>query len=104
MDFLEAAAKLPGIYVPMLYDVAYNEDGTIASFTPNKEGIPATIDQGAGYGHERCSVSGEAGSSLFKGYPGPCGSGDPARLHPWLPFLPGRQHCTVRSGNAAWSI
>ena len=43
MDFLEAAAKLPGIYVPMFYDVAYNEDGTIASFTPNKEGIPATI-------------------------------------------------------------
>ena len=43
MDFLEAAAKLPGIYVPMLYDVAYNEDGTIASFTPNKEGIPDTI-------------------------------------------------------------
>lgn len=43
MDFLEAAAKLPGIYVPMFYDVAYKEDGTIASFTPNKEGIPATI-------------------------------------------------------------
>ena len=43
MDFLEAAAKLPGIYVPMFYDVAYNEDGTIASFTPNKEGIPSTI-------------------------------------------------------------
>ena len=43
MDFLEAAAKLPGIYVPMFYDVAYNENGTIASFTPNKEGIPATI-------------------------------------------------------------
>ena len=43
MNFLEAAAKLPGIYVPMFYDVAYNEDGTIASFTPNKEGIPATI-------------------------------------------------------------
>ena len=42
-DFLEAAAKLPGIYVPMFYDVAYNKDGTIASFTPNKEGIPATI-------------------------------------------------------------
>ena len=43
MDFLEAAAKLPGIYVPMFYDVAYKEDGTIASFTPNKEGIPPPL-------------------------------------------------------------
>ena len=41
---------------------------------------------------------GEAGSSLFKGYPGPCGSGDPARLHPWLPFLPGRQHLPSAPG------
>ena len=41
--FLEAAAKLPGIYVPMFYDVTYHEDGTIAEFKPNTPGIPATI-------------------------------------------------------------
>ena len=29
---MEASAKLPGIYVPSLYEVAYNEDGTIAAF------------------------------------------------------------------------
>lgn len=34
-EFLELAAELPGIYVPSFYDVAYLEDGTIASFTPN---------------------------------------------------------------------
>ena len=32
--FLEAA-DIPGLYVPEFYDVSYNEDGTIASFTPN---------------------------------------------------------------------
>ena len=42
-DFLKAAAKIPGIYVPSLYDVFYHEDGTIASFTPNAEGVPAVI-------------------------------------------------------------
>lgn len=42
-DFLISIAKLDGIYVPALYDVAYNEDGTIASFTPNEEGVPAKI-------------------------------------------------------------
>ena len=31
-QFLEMAAAIPGLYVPAFYDVAYNEDGTIASF------------------------------------------------------------------------
>lgn len=31
--FLEAAAKIEGVYVPSLYDVEYNEDGTIKSVT-----------------------------------------------------------------------
>lgn len=42
-EFLIEAAKVPGIYVPSLYDVTYKEDGTIESFTPNVDGIPATI-------------------------------------------------------------
>lgn len=42
-DFLLEAAKLPGIYGPGFYDVTYREDGTIASFTPSEEGIPATV-------------------------------------------------------------
>lgn len=42
-DFLLRAAGIPGIYVPAFYDVAYQEDGTIASFTPNREGVPEKI-------------------------------------------------------------
>ena len=38
-DFLFAASQIPGIYVPSLYNVTYKEDGTIASFTPAKEGV-----------------------------------------------------------------
>lgn len=32
--FLRAAAQLPGIYVPSLYDVTYHDDGTVAAITP----------------------------------------------------------------------
>ena len=34
-EFLEMAAKIPGLYIPSFYDVSYNEDGTISSFEPN---------------------------------------------------------------------
>ena len=33
-QFLNEAAKIQGIYVPSLYDIEYNEDGTIKSITP----------------------------------------------------------------------
>ncbi len=42
-DFLYQAAQIPGMYVPRFYETAYNEDGTIASFTPTREQIPTTI-------------------------------------------------------------
>ena len=35
-EFLLKAAQIPGIYVPAFYDVTYKEDGTIASFAPNR--------------------------------------------------------------------
>ncbi len=41
--FLEKAAKLPGMYVPMFYQVEYKEDGTVLSMEPMQEGIPRTI-------------------------------------------------------------
>ena len=34
-EFLEMAAEIEGLYVPSLYDVEYNDDNTIKSFTPN---------------------------------------------------------------------
>ena len=40
---LKNLAKLEGVYVPSLYDVAYNEDGTIASVTPNCPEAPASV-------------------------------------------------------------
>ena len=47
-DFLLAAAKVPGIYVPAFYDVSYNEDGTIASFAPGRPGVPEKSGKAAG--------------------------------------------------------
>ena len=41
-EFLLEAAKIPGIYVPTLYDVTYHEDGRVAAVTP-KDGAPATV-------------------------------------------------------------
>lgn len=42
-EFLEAASQIPGIYVPSLYEVTYQEDGTLASFTPISELVPAVV-------------------------------------------------------------
>ena len=42
---LKQLAKLKGVYVPSLYDVSYNADGTIASFTPNCEEAPARVEK-----------------------------------------------------------
>ncbi len=43
-DFLhEAARTIPGVYVPSLYDVEYNNDGTIKSYTPKYNDIPKRV-------------------------------------------------------------
>ena len=44
-DFLHKAAQIPGIYVPELYKVSYHEDGTIESFMPLYEDVPATVEK-----------------------------------------------------------
>ncbi len=35
IDYLKKIARIEGIYVPCLYDVEYNPDGTLKSMTPN---------------------------------------------------------------------
>ena len=40
--FLREAALIPGVYVPSLYSVEYNEDSTVKSITPS-HGAPAVI-------------------------------------------------------------
>ncbi len=41
-DFLVRAAQIGGIYVPSLYDISYNEDGTVAAITA-KDGAPDKV-------------------------------------------------------------
>lgn len=41
-EFLVKAAQIEGVYVPSLYDVQYNEDGTIKSVTP-LDGAPEKV-------------------------------------------------------------
>ena len=42
-DTLLRLAQIEGIYVPAFYQVQYNEDGTLCSFEPVQEGVPAVI-------------------------------------------------------------
>ncbi len=41
-EFLERAAQIEGIYVPSLYDIFYNEDGTVKAITA-KDPAPAQV-------------------------------------------------------------
>lgn len=41
-EFLRRAAQIEGIYVPSLYDIDYNPDGTVKSITP-KDGAPEKV-------------------------------------------------------------
>ena len=41
--FLREISKIGGIYVPSLYEVSYNEDGSIKEFKPKYEDVPATV-------------------------------------------------------------
>lgn len=42
-EFLHEAAKIEGLYVPALYEVEYNEDGTICYMKPKYDDIPVKI-------------------------------------------------------------
>ena len=42
-EFLEIAATVDGIYVPSLYDITYNQDGTIHAMVPNCETAPEKV-------------------------------------------------------------
>lgn len=41
-EFLRRAAKIEGIYVPSLYDVSYNDDGTVKAITA-RDGAPERV-------------------------------------------------------------
>ena len=42
-EILHALSKVPGIYVPSMYEADYNEDGTLAGFEPKYEDVPRTV-------------------------------------------------------------
>ena len=42
-EFLERAAQIEGLYVPMFYDAEYASDGTLNFFSPNNPHAPATV-------------------------------------------------------------
>ncbi|MCM1287706.1 MAG: TIGR03960 family B12-binding radical SAM protein [Clostridium sp.] len=42
-EFLRKASHIAGIYVPSLYEVTYNTDGTVSSITPKYVDVPAKI-------------------------------------------------------------
>jgi radical SAM family uncharacterized protein len=44
-DQLIALARIPGVYVPRFYDVAYHPGGTVASVTPNRPGVPERVQK-----------------------------------------------------------
>ena len=43
LEFLKEAALIPGIYVPCLYEIEYNDDDTIRTMRPLFENIPTQI-------------------------------------------------------------
>ena len=89
-EFLRAAAKIRGVYVPSLYDVNYNEDGAVASIRPKEgSGAPEVVLQGHGGEPDRGGLSRKAHRALRRGGAQPHHAGDLPRLHPRLPLLSG---------------
>ncbi|MEY7999033.1 TIGR03960 family B12-binding radical SAM protein [Clostridium sp. Mt-5] len=42
-EFLRKVCHIKGVYVPSLYNVSYNEDGTIEKFEPSYEDVPVKV-------------------------------------------------------------
>ncbi len=43
LEFLEKAAQISGIYVPLFYDVTYDDSGILKSFTTNNSNAPEKV-------------------------------------------------------------
>ncbi|MHC4503460.1 MAG: TIGR03960 family B12-binding radical SAM protein [Planctomycetota bacterium] len=42
---LEISRGVRGVYVPSLYEVSYNSDGTVAGIAPAKDGVPGRVER-----------------------------------------------------------
>ena len=43
--FLHEASRIPGMYVPSLYEPAYNSDGTLKAFDPIYDDVPRSVER-----------------------------------------------------------
>ncbi len=86
-EFLTAAARIPGVYVPSLYEVSYHGDGTVAAVTP-LEGAPARVTKRIVQDFDK-SYFPVKNCTLHRDRPRPGDAGGVPRLHPGLPLLSG---------------
>ena len=42
-EYLRAVSRIPGVYVPSLYNISYNADGTVMAIEPVDEDVPKTV-------------------------------------------------------------
>ena len=95
-DFLKQAARIAGVYVPGLYQVEYQPDGLLKSFTPLvPEAKPVIqrrmVDQTA-------SAATQSHRAFRRDRPGPGSDRNPAGMQPRLPFLPGQHDLPAGAG------
>ena len=83
-----AAARIPGVYVPSLYEVTYHDDGTVAAITP-LEGAPARVTKRIVQDLDKSLFPGKDHRALHRDRPRPGDAGAVPGLHPGLPVLPG---------------
>ena len=88
--YLKEAAKIGGVYVPSLYDVSYNADGTIHAVTPNCPEAPAKVTKKKNHrGPGQGVLPGKVCGAVYQHRPRPLDAGTAARLPARLPLLPG---------------
>ena len=69
-----AAAQIPGLYIPSLYEISYREDGLIASILP-QEGAPERVKKADCYRYGPVLLSGKNHCALHGDHTRPCDAG-----------------------------
>ena len=94
-NLLRSLAEIPGVYVPSLYKVSYNTDGTIRQSNLKKE-CQGLSPKARGFG--RSPPSRKLACPLHRNRPRQGNAGDHAGLHPGLQVLPGRDNLQTSAG------
>ena len=83
----EAARTIPGVYVPSLYEVSYNADGTVQAYTPVYDDIPKKVTKQIIRGQGL--FPGPRGDAVHRNGARPHYAGGLPRLYQRLPLLSG---------------